>query len=173
MSRYRVNLNRSESCSYGLHVASCYYAQAFTGDTLIEVSVNPDNVVAVPTDCNQQKMRVCEYTVLNIVKDSTPYTESFLTEDSIINKSMDNKSDKSKTIISSPVINTISTFKGDLKTDSNNSSNIINISDLSAKQIIDLVFDKTNIFLTISLKNKQSIIKKAKQILIDNKYTVI
>lgn len=35
-------------------------------DVLLEVKIHPKDVVAIPTDYNQQKMRVCEYTVLAV-----------------------------------------------------------------------------------------------------------
>jgi hypothetical protein len=58
------------ACSYGLHVAAYEYAQNnyHSGEgLLVEVKVNPRDVVAVPYDYNNQKCRVCEYTVLSVV----------------------------------------------------------------------------------------------------------
>jgi hypothetical protein len=46
-------------------VAAFEYADKFySNGHLMEIKVNPKNVVAVPTDYNQQKMRVCEYEVM-------------------------------------------------------------------------------------------------------------
>jgi bifunctional DNA-binding transcriptional regulator/antitoxin component of YhaV-PrlF toxin-antitoxin module len=63
MPRDQVNPDRNQTCSTGLHVAAYEYAKGFAA-LLIEVKVNPRDVVSVPTDYNAQKMRVCEYTVV-------------------------------------------------------------------------------------------------------------
>jgi len=65
MPRSEVDDNPENTCSHGLHVAGWDYAQGFSGSVLLEVEVNPKNVVAVPPDYGNQKMRVCEYTVVN------------------------------------------------------------------------------------------------------------
>jgi len=68
MPRNQVNEDPTQTCSNGLHVANWDYANNFYGGgVMLEVEVNPANVVAVPVDYNQAKMRVCEYTVLNVV----------------------------------------------------------------------------------------------------------
>lgn len=65
MDRKKVNPDRTQTCSSGLHVAAYEYAHNFyTNGILIEVKVNPKDVVSVPIDYNNQKMRVCEYTVV-------------------------------------------------------------------------------------------------------------
>lgn len=64
MERGQVDADRERTCSFGLHVAAFSYASNFTGGILLEVEVNPRDVVAVPPDYNQQKMRVCRYRVL-------------------------------------------------------------------------------------------------------------
>lgn len=65
MDRDKVDSNRSQTCSYGLHVGAHEYAKGF-GELLLEVEVNPRDVVAVPPDYDNQKMRVCEYKVLRV-----------------------------------------------------------------------------------------------------------
>jgi hypothetical protein len=65
MPRDKVDPDRDKTCSAGLHVAAYEYAKNFYANgNLIEVKVNPANVVAVPTDYDNQKMRVCEYEVV-------------------------------------------------------------------------------------------------------------
>lgn len=64
MEREKVDGNRNNTCSTGLHVAAFSYANGFSGTILVEVEVNPRDVVAVPPDYNQQKMRVCKYRVI-------------------------------------------------------------------------------------------------------------
>ena len=68
MSRNQVNEDCTQTCSYGLHVANYEYASNFYfGGKMLEVEVNPADVVAVPIDYNQAKMRVCKYKVLGVV----------------------------------------------------------------------------------------------------------
>jgi hypothetical protein len=63
MDRSEVDENPNNTCSNGLHVACFEYAKNF-GPKLIEVRVNPADVVAVPTDYNGTKMRVCRFEVI-------------------------------------------------------------------------------------------------------------
>lgn len=64
MPREKVDQNRNNTCSAGLHVAAFEYATTFSGTRLLECKVNPRDVVAVPPDYSNQKMRVCRYEVL-------------------------------------------------------------------------------------------------------------
>lgn len=78
--RNSVDEDSSRTCSYGLHVANWDYAHTqfasydADSDVMLEVEVNPADVVAIPTDYNQSKMRVCRYKVLGVV--TTPYEPS-------------------------------------------------------------------------------------------------
>ena len=69
MPRTQVNNNPNITCSSGLHCAAYGYASSFGGkdSRLVKVLVNPVNVVSVPTDYEGQKMRVCEFKVLEEV----------------------------------------------------------------------------------------------------------
>lgn len=68
MPREKVNPDREVSCSQGLHVAAWEYAQGYPGEVMLEIQVNPQDVVSVPTDYNNQKMRVCRYKVIRVVE---------------------------------------------------------------------------------------------------------
>jgi len=63
MPRDKVDDNPNNTCSFGLHVASHSYAKGF-GPKLVEVEVDPADVIAVPTDYNGTKMRVCKFKVI-------------------------------------------------------------------------------------------------------------
>lgn len=72
MDRSQISDDPSKHCDPGLHVASFkyltdsgYYTKT-NENVYIYVKVNPKNVVSIPTDYNNQKMRVCEYEVLGI-----------------------------------------------------------------------------------------------------------
>ncbi len=73
MSRNQVNEDSNQTCSHGLHVANWHYAHTqFAShnpntDIMLEVEVNPADVVSIPVDYNQSKMRVCKYKVLGVV----------------------------------------------------------------------------------------------------------
>ena len=63
MPRELVDDNPNNTCSAGLHVAAFEYAKGF-GAKLVEVKVNPADVVSVPVDYSGQKMRTCRFEVI-------------------------------------------------------------------------------------------------------------
>lgn len=67
MDRSLVDDNPNNTCSTGLHVACFSYAKGF-GAKLVEVKVDPADVVAVPTDYDNTKMRVCRFEVIQECK---------------------------------------------------------------------------------------------------------
>ncbi len=70
MPRAQVNENPTQTCAAGLHVANWDYAyNSFHGGNglMVEVEVDPADVVAVPIDYNQGKMRTCSYTVIKVI----------------------------------------------------------------------------------------------------------
>jgi hypothetical protein len=69
MPREKVNDDRNETCSSGLHVCSQSYLGHFSGDRIIVCKINPKDVVSVPVDYNNAKMRVCRYEVVSELKD--------------------------------------------------------------------------------------------------------
>jgi hypothetical protein len=68
MPREKVDPNRNETCSTGLHVCSRSYLRHYSGDRIVVVKVNPKDVVSVPVDYNKAKMRVCRYKVVSELK---------------------------------------------------------------------------------------------------------
>jgi hypothetical protein len=70
MPRDKVNPNPNQGCSYGLHVGNWDYASSF-GSVLLEVRVDPADVVSVPADCSYQKMRTCRYEVIAVHESDT------------------------------------------------------------------------------------------------------
>jgi hypothetical protein len=65
MPREKVNPNRNETCSTGLHVCSRSYLGHYSGERIVVVKVNPKDVVSVPVDYDNAKMRVCRYEVVS------------------------------------------------------------------------------------------------------------
>lgn len=68
MPRGDVQHDPSVGCHTGLHVGSYDYAKDFSGDTILEIHVNPRDVVSVPTDCDWAKVRTCRYTVVDTIE---------------------------------------------------------------------------------------------------------
>jgi hypothetical protein len=67
--RNEVDDDSDKTCSNGLHLSSFSYAcnnYGSSNDVLVEVLCDPANVVAVPTDYNNQKMRVTTYEVVRV-----------------------------------------------------------------------------------------------------------
>jgi hypothetical protein len=91
MPRNQVNEDSSQTCSYGLHVANWDYAHTqFASsnpetDVMLEVEVDPADVVAIPTDYNNAKMRVCKYKVLGVVdREHSSETQLRVTNSSVV-----------------------------------------------------------------------------------------
>jgi hypothetical protein len=71
IARNKVDEDRNRTCSTGLHVCSFDYLPHFShadGHVML-VSVDPADVVAIPADYNNTKMRVAAYTVVGEVED--------------------------------------------------------------------------------------------------------
>lgn len=68
--REDCNPNRNETCSRGLHFCSFDYLRHFGGSDgrIVILKINPENVVAIPTDYNETKGRACEYEVIGEVE---------------------------------------------------------------------------------------------------------
>jgi hypothetical protein len=73
MPRNQVNEDSTQTCSFGLHVANWHYAHTqFASsdpetDIMLEVEVDPADVVSIPVDYDNAKMRVCKYKVLGVI----------------------------------------------------------------------------------------------------------
>lgn len=76
MPRDQVQHDPSVGCHRGLHVGTYEYADGFAQGALLEVHVNPRDVVSVPTDCNWAKVRTCRYVVVGVI--DKPYTSPLL-----------------------------------------------------------------------------------------------
>lgn len=68
MPRGKVNDDRRQTCSSGLHVCSNKYMKF--GQRLMLVAINPKDVVSVPYDYDNGKMRVCEYEVIGEIEEA-------------------------------------------------------------------------------------------------------
>lgn len=71
LDRSLVEDNASVGCAAGLHAGAWEYASSFGHGVTAKVRINPAHVVSVPTDCSAQKLRVCEYHVIEYVNAPT------------------------------------------------------------------------------------------------------
>jgi hypothetical protein len=68
MPRGDVEFNPGVGCSTGLHVGTWSYARGWAQGEVLEVTVNPRDVVSVPHDCSAQKLRTCRYVVTGVAE---------------------------------------------------------------------------------------------------------
>lgn len=76
VSRNLVDEDSKVTCSHGLHVAAKSYLPHYGGGRgiIIQCKVNPRDVVAIPEDYNNSKMRCCSYEVMkNVTKGFSHY----------------------------------------------------------------------------------------------------
>ncbi len=71
MPRNMVDDNPDNVCSNGLHASNWYYCHDVyshaENDVIVEVEINPADVISVPRDYNSAKLRCCKYKVLGAV----------------------------------------------------------------------------------------------------------
>lgn len=85
MDRGLVQHDPAVGCHRGLHVGTFEYAKSFSQGAVLEVHVNPRDVVSVPTDVTSfdptlaAKIRCCRYEVVDVI--DTPYTGAVLDPD--------------------------------------------------------------------------------------------
>lgn len=79
MDRNLVQHDPSVGCHVGLHVGTYDYARSFSRGTVLEVHVNPRDIVSVPTECDWAKVRTCRYAVVKAIDE--PYSSGLLDAD--------------------------------------------------------------------------------------------
>jgi len=68
--RNQVDENINKTCSYGLHVCAAHYLDSYGSDynnRVVKVLLDPADVVSIPSDYNDSKVRCCSYTVIEDV----------------------------------------------------------------------------------------------------------
>jgi acyl carrier protein len=72
MPRNEVNDDPTETCSHGLHVCAMSYLPSYRGapgNHVLICSIHPKDVVSVPIEYHNAKMRVSEYLVIDEIVD--------------------------------------------------------------------------------------------------------
>lgn len=67
MERSAVDPRRDNTCSTGLHFCSFDYLNRYQGENtgrILILSIDPQDVIAIPTDYNQTKGRACRYKIM-------------------------------------------------------------------------------------------------------------
>lgn len=70
MPRWMVDDRRSVTCSQGLHVGAWDYVRSFSGNVITKVRMSPADVVSVPDDYDDMKVRTSKYEVVGLVNSS-------------------------------------------------------------------------------------------------------
>lgn len=87
MPREQVDDDPNRTCSSGLHVCSYDYLSQFgtaPGNKVVVVEVDPKDVVSVPADYNDTKMRTCGYRVIKEIPLETWMNEDVLGTNSVV-----------------------------------------------------------------------------------------
>ena len=64
MERNKVDDDKNNTCSTGLHFCGMSYLSHFGGERTVIVKINPADVVSIPSDYNDAKGRACRYEVI-------------------------------------------------------------------------------------------------------------
>jgi hypothetical protein len=75
MDRAEIDDNPANTCAAGLHAGNLDYVKGYANghdDRMVEVDINPRDVVSVPNDHNAGKLRACRYVVLRDYKGKLP-----------------------------------------------------------------------------------------------------
>lgn len=71
MPRSEVKNDPNAACHKGLHIGDWSYASSFARGAVLEVHVNPRDVVSIPRDASYRKMRACKYKVVKVRDEET------------------------------------------------------------------------------------------------------
>lgn len=160
MPREKVNPDSNQTCSYGLHVAAPdYVRRVYSSSILIECIVNPRDVVSVPKDYDATKMRVCAYRVAGYSRKESRKSLEVVKLTDFFDTPIKEEKEKIKAVASktlkAPKKKKVKLVKEDT----------FNLNEKTAKEIVEYVKATTGDIITISLKSKKAILKKAEHLL--------
>jgi len=142
MPREKVVDNKNQTCAAGLHAAPPSYVRDFYKQSvLVEIIVNPADIVSVPIDYNSRKVRCCAYRVAGYSL-KTPRNKQIIKLSEFITDINDSS------IYNQPVKeqekSTIKTTKIEEIVNENKSGSIINLGGLSGKAIVAITMQNLN-----------------------------
>lgn len=97
MPRNQISDDPNKACHEGFHVGALSYARSFS-ERVVVCKVDPEHVVCVPYDSNQEKMRVCRYEVVGNYGSALPSTihKADIPEARVVPPKKDTKDKKEK-----------------------------------------------------------------------------
>ncbi len=166
-----VDDNPNQTCSRGLHVgAPEYVRQHYGNDILIKCLVNPKDVVSIPTDYNNTKMRVCRYVVAGY-SDKSEHKPIYRFEDFLVTppeESLSQMETQSKVEVKKETKKDpkVKTKKGKVKVGRNKLTTkyLKKFSEMTAKEVVELIKAEYGVVMTQSLKSKKAIVNAASKI---------
>lgn len=164
MDRSKVDKDRRNECSSGYHVAGYGYMGSFSGDTILEVEVEPQDVVAVPMDYNRQKMRVCQYKILGI-SNGTERQSKFVK----VNKKPVVENVKVTTIDKKTNKEVVKNQKKVVEGVVSATIEDVDFNEMTASKIKEYIHTNYGVNMTDDNKNKKGIVKKAYRIVSEHK----
>jgi len=189
MDRDKCVSDPTKDCEAGLHVAAYEYAsKCGGGNVIIEVLVNPKDVVSVPIAYDCQKMRVCRYKVLK--RNQKEVGDSYLSSKFIAGKLKEKSSleaeleqmsarqvvDFVEKETGHKITNNLKSKKPILKKalrilefkENVSSKDIIDLTGMTSAQIVEKVHKQTGYKITFSLKSKKAILRKAEAVFMEH-----
>lgn len=174
MDRAKVDDNPKQTCSHGLHVGAPEYVRDFYGGIIIKCTVNPADVVAVPTDYNNTKMRVCEYTVVGYSEEHTSHKPLFKLSDFIsvpneyTQKQLDYTAPKETENLGEAGLKELEVDAEEVKVEPSEVYRLqaeAELEGLTAVEVLDYIEDMTGERMPYNPKSKRTIVKRGIEIL--------
>lgn len=167
MDRSLVQQDPTVTCAPGLHVAAYgYVRECYGGSEFIICKVDPLDVVSVPTDYDAQKMRTCRYRVIGKLSDKVEIEDSYVPwVQDIAPAIVKAKEPEPKVVVEEPVTaatkieEAVAYAKETVEQAQKTMS--LDLDSLSGAQIVQATLLHTHEFISISVKSKQRVIKKA------------
>jgi len=159
MPREQVQDDPKQACSSGLHCAPPDYVRKWYSGTIIKVLVNPVDVVSVPIDYDSRKVRVCKYQVIGYSSHSTIPLQGgsviklsdLIESDEVLSKTAKTKT---KGRVERHVTESDNALMGDIP----------DFNSMKSGEIVAYVRETYGEEITLNIKNKKGIVKKATSI---------
>lgn len=147
MNRDEVDPDPNETCSRGLHVAPPHYVRRwYSGSTIVKCAVNPSDVVAVPIDYDNAKMRVCRYRVMGYSDLNSEHKPVYRLSD----------------FVDLPQEQEVKDVKSPVTEEEDYTEQLVT---MTGKEILDFIEEKTGVRMTYSHKSKRTLVKRGSELL--------
>lgn len=179
MPREKVDDDPNRTCSFGLHVGAPQHVRDYYSGIIVKCSVDPADVVAVPTDYNNTKMRVCKYTVLGYSDLNSEHKPVFKLTDFVtlpneevqqkIKDSMPEPVTSEDEEVEDVVVDAVEVVV-EQDEHADESAEYLDIatdllSEMTGSKILDYVEKETGVRMTYSVKSKATLVKRGAELL--------